>query len=327
MFDLNAAEWRYVLDMYRLLRTGMQGRADFPTLIEVQTVNRCNATCGVCPYPYTIGEQPRRAMSDETFDRLLAECAREPAFQVMVLAFQNEPFLDRGLVDKARRFKALMPDKWLEVVTNGSPLTEALLPEVYEHFDLVSLSVNAHSADVYESVMRGLKWERMQALLRTIAARPAWRDKTILRFIRQKANMHQMHAFKRHWNREGFRVFHYDINDRLGDLRDFGAQDLPMTLARRTRLGTLKLLSRALSKTCPIPFQSFYVRADGSAVLCFCDYTEQRLLGSVERSSIREIYHDAPYRRIREAALRGGGDVPEPCSRCILHKEGIWLTV
>src|SRR5512134_2476115 len=34
----------------------------FPAVLQVQTVNRCNGKCGMCPYPYTVHLQPREVM-------------------------------------------------------------------------------------------------------------------------------------------------------------------------------------------------------------------------------------------------------------------------
>lgn len=327
MITMNRAEWEYVLSLYRTLRTGLKAKANFPVLIEVQTVNRCNAKCPVCPYPYTIGQQPYELMSDERYEHILQECAREPAFQAMVLAFQNEPFVDPYLIDRARRFKKVMPTKHLQVVTNGSRLTPELLPQVYDVFDLVSISVNAHSALVYETVMAGLHWSRIQNVMTQVAARPDWREKTIVRFIKQRENIHELAAFKKYWNRAGFRVFGYDINDRVGDLQNFSGLEIPMTLGRRGYLATLKLLSQMLTSTCPIPFISFYIRANGETVLCFNDYADHRTLGAIGPSSIQEVFNSPRYRAIRADALQGRLDKHEPCCHCSFYRDGVWLTV
>jgi hypothetical protein len=37
------------LDKWRRSRSQL-----FPAVLQVQTINRCNGKCGMCPYPYTV---------------------------------------------------------------------------------------------------------------------------------------------------------------------------------------------------------------------------------------------------------------------------------
>jgi len=73
----------YALRAYRLLspntRIGARGDAPlFPAVVQVQTVNRCNAACPMCPYPYTVGREPYRLMPDALWEKIASECAAEP---------------------------------------------------------------------------------------------------------------------------------------------------------------------------------------------------------------------------------------------------------
>ncbi len=44
----------------------------FPEVLQIQTINRCNASCAMCPYPYTIHLQPRVVMDDELYTKIAA---------------------------------------------------------------------------------------------------------------------------------------------------------------------------------------------------------------------------------------------------------------
>lgn len=327
MLSLNKKEFQYSYGLLKVLRAGSRSRADFPVLMELQTVNRCSANCPVCPYSSTIAKQPFTQMSNELYERLLDQLRPEDTFQIMVFSFQNEPFVDPTLLAKAKRFKELMPKKRLEVVTNGSLLKTEDLPEVYKYFDLVSISVNGHSQKVYEEVMAGLDWNKTQNLLKAIAARPEWREKTMLRFIKQKANHVEYRAFKKYWNQQGFLVFGFDINNRVGSVVDFDALKIPDSLARKARSGLLKVASRLLVNTCAIPFISFYVRATGDVVLCFNDYSDKYILGNVNTQTVREIFNSPKWAQIRAEARAGKLTSSELCRNCNLYREGIWLTV
>src|SRR5687768_9175114 len=79
----------------------------FPALIQLQTINACNASCIMCPYPLFKKEFPRGRMDDELFEKIVGEIAERPEVHTFVPMLQNEPFLDRKLFDRIARFKQL----------------------------------------------------------------------------------------------------------------------------------------------------------------------------------------------------------------------------
>lgn len=106
----------------------------FPTVIQVQTINRCNARCGMCPYPYTIHLEPREVMEDALFTKIVQECASEPELRDFVPMAKNEPLLDPKLETRIAEFKAAAaPHQIVELVTNGSALTPARFQRLVEN--------------------------------------------------------------------------------------------------------------------------------------------------------------------------------------------------
>ncbi|MDP2668471.1 MAG: SPASM domain-containing protein [bacterium] len=327
MLNMTRAEAAYCWQLFKALRSQLRTDMDFPAIIELQTMNRCNADCPMCPYPDTIGKQDLCYMSDELFEKIIGQLAGEPAFQSLVLSFQNEPFVDKNLLARAKTFKKLLPNKILQVVTNGSLLQKFGIPQVYEYFDLVSISVSATSKQKYEQVMKGLSWETVNANLGLIASKKAWVDKTILRFIRQEANEQEASEFKRHWNKKGFRVFGFEINSRVGLVKDYKQIRVQKGVAGSLRMQVLKFAGKLLIPSCPIPFISFYIRADGDAVLCFNDYGEDHIYGNLSGESIRDIFNSPEYRKARNNSLQENFPDRTLCDKCDLYNEGIWLTI
>ncbi len=327
MLDMTPSEIAYCWNLLKLLRRALKREVDFPALIELQTINRCNASCPMCPYPQTIGKQDFYYMSDDLYENILRQLANESSFGVLILSFQNEPFLDKNLFARARRFKELMPGKELHIVTNGSMLHRESAPEVFRWFDTVSISVNAASKRTYELVMRDLSWEKTKANLDYIASNKAWVDKTVLRFIRQEANAGETSEFKRHWNERGFRVFGFETNSRLGTVPDYNRIKIHDTPTRSARKYLLRFLGRILIPTCPIPFLSFFIRADGNVVLCFNYYSDKHHYGNVQKTPIRTIFNSPKYQQVRANALNDTFPDEAICRACDLYYEGIYLTV
>lgn len=327
MFNYTKGEMQYGLGLLNIIRKGSKLGLDFPALIEIQTINRCNSSCPMCPYSKTIAEQPFQKMDDETFNKLLAQLVQEPSFQILVLSFQNESLVDKSLEEKAKRFKEILPGKQLQIVTNGSLLDKDRAALIYKYFDLVHISVNAHSKKTYDAAMKGLPWETTIRNIEHVAANKEWREKTILRFIKQKENIMEAKEFKKYWNKKGFRVFGFDINSRLSSVANYDVFKVADSVSKKIEKQILKILSGMLAETCPIPFVSFYIRANGDVVLCFNDYTEDHIFGNINKQSIREIFNSSVYTKIRQDAKDGKLDQNGICSTCDLYKDAIWLTV
>ena len=51
IFSYTKDEYEYCLGILNLLKKGIKEQRSFPMMIELQTFNRCNAKCPVCPYP------------------------------------------------------------------------------------------------------------------------------------------------------------------------------------------------------------------------------------------------------------------------------------
>src|SRR5689334_21791024 len=49
----------------------------FPKAVQVQTVNRCNAACRMCPYPYTTAKEEYQEIDDALWQKIIQECAQE----------------------------------------------------------------------------------------------------------------------------------------------------------------------------------------------------------------------------------------------------------
>lgn len=64
---MTRAERRYVFGLFKTVRGALRRRPSFPRVIELQTVNRCNAACPMCPYPVTTATMARERMDDAPF--------------------------------------------------------------------------------------------------------------------------------------------------------------------------------------------------------------------------------------------------------------------
>lgn len=298
--------------------------APFPRLIQLQTINACNAACAMCPYPVFKDVFPRGRMEDALFDRVTDEIARHPEVKVFIPMLQNEPFLDRRIFEKVKRFKAATGGRVrVELVTNGAFLTEENVARIADSgLDVVDVSLDALSREVYARVRVGLDYDRVLAGVERLLAAKLPATSVFMRLVKVRDNVHEVRAFARAWRRRGVPVFMYTANNRAGAVAGFDeTQRIPdAEIPLRSRVG--RRLVRAWMGHCPIPFSSAYILHDGSMILCAHDWGRRELLGNVRDASIAEIWNGERMREIRAlVSERRYAEVPA-CAGCSLWKDG-----
>lgn len=108
----------YWYRVYRMLRRANQAYSPaedmkakpFPTVIQLQTINACQAACKMCPYPVFKDVFPRGRMDDALFDKITDEIAGHTEVETFVPMLQNEPLLDSRLFERIERFRKKAPD-------------------------------------------------------------------------------------------------------------------------------------------------------------------------------------------------------------------------
>ena len=296
----------------------------FPAVLQVQTINRCNGKCGMCPYPYTVHLQPREVMDDALYSKIVEECAAEDDFHEFVPMVQNEPLLDVRLEDRIAEFKRkAKPHQSVEIVTNGTGLTPGRFERLVQSgLDTITISLSAFTQATFEKLIDGLSWSQIIKNLEAIARSPSRANVNIfLRYVRQHGNEREFRPFKKYWEGRGLNVANYEVNNRSGTLQEYERrQPVKSTLFRRAR----KSMGRQLFKrACPHAFGIMHILANGDVPLCANDWHNRHLLGNVREQSIREIYNSPRMNEFRVLMEQGRFDEIEACRDCSFWHE--WL--
>jgi radical SAM protein with 4Fe4S-binding SPASM domain len=305
-------------NVQRWLRTGGDL---FPAVVQVQTINRCNASCRMCPYPTTWALEPREVMDDALFSRIAAECARAIELHDFIPMSQNEPLLDTKLVERIAEFKRqAQPHQMVELVTNGSALTPARFAQLSDAgLDLLTISVNADTQETYQKVMGGLQWPRLLELLERLRQQGSAHVNVYLRYVNQRENAREARAFVRRW-RQHFNLMLYDMNNRAGAVSDYARlATVKHAFTRRFR----RWMGPRLFKVCPYLFSIAAIMQNGDVLLCGNDWNEREVVGNLKNESLRAIYNNARMKEARELMRQGRYDEITPCRNCSFRHE--WL--
>jgi pyruvate-formate lyase-activating enzyme len=163
----------------------------------------CNYDCIMCDH----GRTPRRELPAEVW-RELPELM--PTLERLTL-LGGEPLASQEVQRFLCDFDAARwPDAVVDLVTNGSLLTEALLRRMTRcSLGGVVVSLNAGTPEIYERVQRGIALDRVlanvDALLRHRDASPRWFGVS-LSFVVQPAASHTLLDFARLASSRGLRI-------------------------------------------------------------------------------------------------------------------------
>lgn len=324
----------YQMRFYRALRaanrrystTSDMAAQPFPALIQLQTINACNASCIMCPYPLFKQEFPRGRMEDALFEKIVAEIAERPEVHTFVPMLQNEPFLDRKLFDRIARFKRVTRGRVeVELVTNGAFLTAEAVERIREvELDVLDISLDAVSKPTYERIRVGLDYDQVIAGVERVIDAQLPRTSVFVRMVKLRDNTHEVRTFAARWRARGIPVFIYTANNRVGALPQF---DDTLRLTSRQvplldRIG--RRAARAWLGHCPAPFATTDILHDGSVLLCAHDWARKEILGNVRDQTIAEIWNGERMREIRAAVRRRSYETLPACRDCSLWKDG-WV--
>ncbi len=292
----------------------------FPSVIQVQTINRCNGSCGFCPYSYTIHLQERRVMEDALFTKIADECAAEKDLHDFVPMSKNEPLLDVKLERRVAEFKSkALPHQMVELVTNGTALIPVRAKRLMDAgVDLITVSLNASDEQTYNKVMVGLSWKQVMRNLEALSKMNLEKVNVYLRFVSQQKNRRELRGFHKRWKH--FNLFMFDVNNRAGTVRDYESKAVKHNgfFARLMRVGGSRVYP-----VCPYVFSMAHVLENGNVPMCSNDWHNREVLGNVKTRTIREIYNSPRMNAIRELMAQGRFEEIEPCRECSFYHD--WM--
>ena len=292
----------------------------FPMVIQVQTINRCNAACEFCPYPYTVHLQEKRIMDDALYAKIVDECTAEKDLHDFVPMSKNEPLLDIKMEQRVAQFRAkAQPHQMVELVTNGSGLTPARAQRLMDAgVDLITVSVNASNEATYGRVMVGLSWKQVMNNLEALSKMNLAMVNIYLRFVADQHNKTELNSFRKRWKH--FNLFQFNINNRAGTVRNYAMMAMKYN-------GFISQLRRAAGHrvypVCPYVFSMAHILENGDVPMCSNDWANREILGNLKTQTLREIYNSPRMNQIRELMSAGKFEEIDACRSCSFYHE--WM--
>ena len=177
-------------------------RPDFPRRLQIETTNRCNASCAMCPILQM--KRPKGDMSWELWAKLVAELKSRPALRRVMLHVMGEPLLHPDFIKMIRYLREEAPHQPVEFSTNGSVLGREQAEELVSvGLEQINFSLDACSPETHAKIRRGLNFDRVTAnlegLIQTVARSGQNKPRVLVQMIKMDVNKEEWPEFERRW--------------------------------------------------------------------------------------------------------------------------------
>jgi len=274
--------------------------SDFPIYVLIEPVSACNLRCIMCfqiDDTFSGNKNFMGKMDISLFKRIIDEC-KEGGTKAITLASRGEPTLHPQLGEMLEYCSGKFLE--LKLNTNATRLTEKLSHQILKS-DITDLvfSVDSYSKEEYESIrIKGIFEDVLTNIKRFKEIKKQYpNSKCATRISGVKVDDKQdPQKFKDFWQQYVDHVVMVEMEQRWDTYNN------PVDIA-----GT---------NPCQYLWERMYVWYDGSCNPCDADYKSVLSVGSVNNSSIKEIWNSPRYGQIREFHTKGQRNLCHPCNRC-----------
>lgn len=287
-----------------------------PTTAQIQTIDRCNAACIMCPYSSLNKRAPSRLMDDRLYLEILKQLQATGSVRNIILMLQNEPLLDTKFADRARIAREVFDGAvQIGTVTNGAPLTESTINMlVCSGIDYVSISIDAIREETFARIRQGLNFRNVVKNTLSLS-KQLGTGRVSVRFLRQRDNDGEEEAFGKFWSAQGIRPVFMHLTNRAGSMQAY--ERMKTHRSRLWKKLIYPLLNRCVP-ACPFPFSRITVLSDGRVVLCCHDWEPHDTVGDLSRQTLAEVWNGEKINHYRHLLWTGRAGESLVCADCSL---------
>lgn len=292
----------------------------FARYVELDSYDGCNLNCIMCPLGKDIykGGGP---IPQKLFQKIVDELADYADWIYQVCLSRNgEPLLNKNIASMIKQLKNVGIRR-VNFSTNATALTERKAHELIEAgLDEIRFSIDGVTKETFEKVRQGVKYETvLENCLRFIKIRDEYKDaktQVQIRLVEQKENTHEVGAWKKFW------LSKVRSTDVVASKKMHSWANEMENL--KTKSTNLKYVSdENNTHPCISPFSSLEILYDGTVPLCGADYKRTVNFGNVYNNSLKEIWNNAAFKKIRDLHRSGNRNQLPACVGCKIWDKDI----
>ena len=246
-----------------------------------------------------------KSMDESVYKKIIDEIAPyRDEIQKLMLYLDNEPLLDKKLIDKIKYAK-VKGINLVNISTNASLLDEEKAKQLIEsELDEIYLSIDSLNAAKFEHIRKGLNYNQVISnAVEFIGIRNRMKSQMKIRvqMIDQgHENIDEFVIFwKKHLNLKGIDEVV------IQKLHNWGGQ-LSHELAKE----------KSVNSPCLSPFGTMVIHSNGDVPLCCVDHLTKIKIGNVIENSIQEIWNNEIFSSIRTKHLNKERAQIDMCKIC-----------
>lgn len=282
----------------------------YPSYVEIETVNACNARCPMC----TINDWERNypIMKDDVWSKVSEDIIKNKNLIKRVSLYRDgEPLIDKKM---AKRIYKLHQNgiKNTSIATNVSLLNEKRATELLEAgLGMVIFSIDSLKKDVFEKIRVRLNFEEVRDnAIKFLQLRDKINPncRVWIRMIRQDSNFNEWDNYYDFWRKhtsEIDRIYYHNIFNWGGQLDNF------------------KSISKSFEPNLPCValWSLMVIFANGDVPLCNVDYNNKYPTGSIMKNSIKELWQSKIMNARRKLHLNDNKKDISICANCNVWDE------
>lgn len=283
----------------------------FPETVQVESTNRCNSRCNMCPVPDS--KRKKEDMTREVFMKVVNDCKPFASKLTQFQFHQNgEPMLI-GAKELAWRIdyaKEHLPTVPMGFFTNGSLMDEEATEIILDSkLDFIAFSFDGGTKESYEYIRKGLNFESVHRNICHFALRKHERGQATPRistvFCPQKENINTWQQYTQLFTGKhiddigGGGICNYAGGIDSDEIRVSGQYFHGDRYSPCWRLWTFLIIG-----------------SNGKAMLCCNDYEIAAELGDIKTQTMKEIWNGEAIKKYREYMLNGWQDQLKLCDKC-----------
>jgi hypothetical protein len=271
-----------------------------PLFVHVQTTDRCNGKCIMCPYPLTRSDGPGHEIESGLYTRILKELREAGTVKKIVPHAECEPLLNERLEERISEARKVLGNKVkIHIVTNGTLLSRERADGLAAAgMDVLTVSLDAFREPTYSGIRPGFDFEDVKMRVKSLL--DGDRTYTLkVSFVRQRANHEEEKEFTGYWQSLGAEVEMLTLWNRAGSVENFDS----LAPGRKPPGRASKLLGHFFP-ACLNPFTWLVVLLDGKVLLCCQDWERKAVIGDLSSQSLADVWNGKTMREYRAALWR-----------------------
>lgn len=312
----------FKIDFFKVFtrRIYLKKRLDFPSMVQIEITNACNAQCLMCPH-----DKLTRKIGNidaDLYKKIIDESAANQ-FRVNTILPNHfgEPLLNPRLYDHIKYAREKVPKSDICIFTNGSLLTEENTIKILDSgLDVINISFDGFSKNTYERIRRNLNFDEVNTnLTRLLALKKKMKKKTPridLSYVEIEENKRETEEFIKKWKSLVDKIH-------IGVFCNWGGMVNGQVVAKGEKVTAFN----PKRSPCTRLWSHLLIFRNGDVPLCCQDFNGEYLLGNVATSSIREIWNGEVLNRYRDLHIKGKFNEIPICKACNFWRqqsEPIW---